>query len=76
MSALSSVRAQLVTLRLVRDETQRDVAPRLKTSQGGLANLERGWSRTDMLLSTIERWAAALDATVEIRIVPNTEEKP
>ncbi|MGH2750086.1 MAG: helix-turn-helix domain-containing protein [Actinomycetota bacterium] len=46
--------------------TQKDVAARMKTSQSAVARIERG--EIDAKLSTVERYAAAIDHRLEWRV--------
>lgn len=53
---------QLVALRQIRGLSQTEVAARMGTSQSALARLESG--RTDVRLSTLTRFADALEADI------------
>lgn len=53
---------QLVALRRIRGLSQTEVAARMGTSQSALARLESG--RTDVRLSTLTRFAHALEADI------------
>jgi hypothetical protein len=58
-----------LTLRSIREgtgKTQVDIATALETDQGEVSRLER---RSDMLLSTLRKYAAALGATCEVALV-------
>lgn len=46
--------------------TQKDVAARMKTSQSAVARIERG--EVDAKLSTVERYAAAIDHRLDWRV--------
>jgi predicted transcriptional regulator len=60
--------SQLVELRRRRGLSQTVVAARMGTSQSALARFEAGQS--DARLSTVSRYAAALDAAVEFTVQP------
>lgn len=60
---------ELVTLRQEQGWSQTEIAARMGTSQSAVARLERG--DLDVRLSTLERYAAALDRTVDWQIRPN-----
>jgi transcriptional regulator with XRE-family HTH domain len=65
-----------MTLRDVRKDlgrTQVQVASQAGMSQGDLSRLER---RTDHLLSTLERYAAALGGELDIAVVRGTRRYP
>jgi transcriptional regulator with XRE-family HTH domain len=62
---------ELVTLRQEQGWSQTEIAARMGTSQSAVARLERG--DLDVRLSTLERYAAALDRTVDWQIRPNRE---
>ena len=65
--------AELVKARQEGGLSQTEIAARMGTSQSAVARLERG--DLDVRLSTLERYAAAVDRTVDWRISPN-QEKP
>jgi transcriptional regulator with XRE-family HTH domain len=62
---------ELVTLRQEQGWSQTEIAARMGTSQSAVARLERG--DLDVRLSTLERYAAALESTVDWQIRPNRE---
>jgi transcriptional regulator with XRE-family HTH domain len=62
---------RLVALRRARGLSQTEVAARMGTSQSALARLESGLS--DVRLSTILRYASALDASVGFDLRANEE---
>lgn len=65
-----------MTLRDIRKDlgrTQVQVAEKAGMSQGDLSRLER---RTDHLLSTLERYAAALGGELDIAVVRGTRRYP
>jgi transcriptional regulator with XRE-family HTH domain len=64
---------ELAKARQERGLSQTEIAARMGTSQSAVARLERG--DLDVRLSTLERYAAAVDRTVDWRIRPN-QEKP
>lgn len=72
LGLFSSVRQrilrQLVGHRTRRGISQEAIAERMGTAQPAIARLEAGLS--DPRLSTIERYAAALDADVEFTLIP------
>jgi predicted transcriptional regulator len=55
--------AELVSMRRARGLSQSEVAARMGTSQSAVARLEAG--DADARLSTVERYAGALGATLE-----------
>lgn len=57
---------QLVAARLSLGLTQTEVAARMGTSQSAVARLESG--DADVRMSTLERYAAALERTLELRL--------
>ncbi len=63
---------ELVKARQERGLSQTEVAARMGTSQSAVARLESG--DLDVRLSTLERYAAAVDRTVDWRIHPNQEQ--
>ena len=63
---------ELVEVRRERGLSQTEIAARMGTSQSAVARLERG--DLDVRLSTLDRYAAALDRTVDWRLRPNQEE--
>jgi predicted transcriptional regulator len=64
---------ELVASRRATGLSQTEIAARMGTSQSAVARLERG--DMDARLSTLERYAAALDRTVDWRL-RSTEEQP
>ncbi len=58
----ADVIAALTAARAARGLSQTEVAARMGTSQSALARLESG--RTDVRLSTLARYAAAIDADI------------
>lgn len=60
---------QLIALRLKRGLTQRQLALKMGTPQPSIARMESHKSIKN--LDFVRRMAAALDARVEVRIVPN-----
>lgn len=58
----SEVIAALTAVRVARGLSQTEVAARMGTSQSALARLESG--RSDVRLSTLARYAAAVDADI------------
>lgn len=58
--------ARLVDERVGRGLTQTEVAARMGTSQSAVARLESG--SADVRISTLERYAAALELTLEVRL--------
>lgn len=60
---------RLVELRVAQGLSQTEVAARMGTSQSAVARLERG--DTDVRLSTLQRYAAALDRHVAFGIRDN-----
>lgn len=60
------VRLPLRTIREGAGKTQAQVARVLETDQGEVSRIER---RSDMLLSTLRKYAAALGATCEVTLV-------
>ena len=63
---------ELVRARQERGLSQTEIAARMGTSQSAVARLERG--DLDVRLSTLERYAAAVDRTVDWHVRPNQEE--
>src|SRR5687767_3426234 len=59
--------ADLVSARVAAGMTQEDVAARMGTTKSAVCRLERG-VRTPPTLRTIERYARAVSARVEIRV--------
>ena len=59
---------QIIALRLKRKMSQRDLAAKMGTQQPSIARLERRRVTTD--LGFLRRVADALDARVEVRLVP------
>jgi DNA-binding XRE family transcriptional regulator len=64
---------ELVKVRSERGLSQTEIAARMGTSQSAVARLERG--DLDDRLSTLERYAAAVDRTLDWHVRPN-QEKP
>jgi transcriptional regulator with XRE-family HTH domain len=62
---------QLVRARQKSELSQTEIAARMGTSQSAVARLESG--TLDARLSTLERYAAALGATVDWQIRPSEE---
>lgn len=62
---------ELVRARRERGLSQTEIAARMGTSQSAVARLERG--DLDVRLSTLERYAAAVDRTVDWHIRPHQE---
>ena len=60
--------AALIRLRLAKGLTQEQLAEMLNTKQASIARLESGNSLPS--LSTVKRVAAALDAELEVRLLP------
>lgn len=58
--------SRLVDERVERGLTQTEVAARMGTSQSAVARLESG--SADVRISTLERYAAALELTLEVRL--------
>jgi DNA-binding XRE family transcriptional regulator len=65
---------RLVQRRIELGISQRTVAARMGTSQPAVARLEAG--RTDPRLSTLARYAAALDTSVDFAVGPSEEAAP
>jgi predicted transcriptional regulator len=67
---------ELVEARRERGLSQTEIAARMGTSQSAVARLERG--DLDVRLSTLERYATAVDHIVDWRVRPNhpNREKP
>lgn len=65
-----AVVTHLADHRRARGLTQTDVAARMGTSQSAVARLEAGHG--DARLSTLQRYAAALDHTVRFAVAPTT----
>lgn len=61
---------QIARLRILRGLTQEQLAEKVGTKQPSIARLESG--RTTPSLDFLQRVAEALDAEVEIRIVPRS----
>ena len=59
--------ADLVAARVAAGMTQEEVAARMWTTKSGVSRLESG-VRTRPTVTTIERYAVAVGATVEIRV--------
>ncbi len=57
---------RLVSQRLALGLTQTEVAARMGTSQSAVARLESG--DADVRISTLERYAAALERSLELRL--------
>ncbi len=57
---------RLVEQRMALGLTQTEVAARMGTSQSAVARLESG--EADIRVSTLERYAAALEASLELRL--------
>ena len=69
--------SELVKARQEHGLSQTEVAARMGTSQSAVARLERG--DLDVRLSTLERYAAAVGHTVDLRLHPHpnpNQEKP
>ena len=62
---------ELAATRRERGLSQTEIAARMGTSQSAVARLERG--ELDARLSTVERYAAALDHTVDWQVRPHEE---
>jgi transcriptional regulator with XRE-family HTH domain len=62
---------ELAAARRERGLSQTEIAARMGTSQSAVARLERG--ELDARLSTVERYAAALDHTVDWQVRPHEE---
>jgi predicted transcriptional regulator len=62
---------ELVRVRQESELSQTEIAARMGTSQSAVARLESG--TLDARLSTLERYAAALGATVDWQIRPSEE---
>lgn len=62
---------QLVKRRLLLGLSQTEVAARMKTSQSAVARLEAGDS--DARLSTLQRYAAAVDGGLNVRLSTRAE---
>ena len=58
----------LLDARWAADLTQAEVAARMGTTQSVVARMENGWHLPS--LRTIERYARAVGATLEVRLVP------
>ena len=65
---------ELVKARQERGLSQTEIAARMGTSQSAVARLESG--EVDVRLSTLERYAAAVDRTVDWRIAPHAPDSP
>ena len=59
---------QIIALRIKRKLTQKQLAEKVGTQQPSIARLERGGKVSD--LGFLQRVADALDARVEVRLVP------
>lgn len=66
----SSIAQQIATLRLLRGISQNKLATLVGTQQSSISRVESG--STMPSLSFLERIAEALDADVEIRLVPRS----
>lgn len=64
---LQALVADLVAARVATEMTQEEVAARMWTTESVVSRLESG-VRTRPTLTTIERYAAAVGATIEIRV--------
>jgi transcriptional regulator with XRE-family HTH domain len=64
---------ELVAGRRAAGLSQTELAARMGTSQSAVARLERGGM--DVRLSTLERYAAALDRTVDWRLRSTEEQR-
>lgn len=64
--------SELVSARQNSGLSQTEIAARMGTSQSAVARLERG--DADVRMSTLERYAAALNRTVDWQVRPRTEE--
>ncbi len=64
---LQALAADLVAARIAAGMTQEEVAARMWTTRSVVSRLESGM-RTRPTLTTIERYAVAVGATVEIRV--------
>ena len=62
---------ELVGARRAAGLSQTELAARMGTSQSAVARLERG--DADTRLSTLERYAAALDRSVDVRLLAPEE---
>jgi ribosome-binding protein aMBF1 (putative translation factor) len=62
---------QIARLRIQRGLTQSELARRVGTKQSSIARLESGQSKPS--ISFLERLVTALDASLEIRIVPGPQ---
>ena len=62
---------RLVEQRMALGLTQTEVAARMGTSQSAVARLESG--EADVRVSTLERYAAALEASLELRLTREEE---
>ncbi|HET9093291.1 MAG TPA: helix-turn-helix transcriptional regulator [Acidimicrobiales bacterium] len=62
---------RLVQQRMALGLTQTEVAARMGTSQSAVARLESG--EADVRVSTLERYAAALEASLELRLTREEE---
>ena len=69
--ALRELVADLIAARTAAGMTQEQVAARMLTTASVVSRLERG-SQTRPTLRTIERYALAVGAHVEIRVRPRT----
>jgi len=66
---LQALVADLIAARVAVGMTQEDVAARMFTKKSVVSRLESG-SRTRPTLSTIEKYARAVGAVIEIRVQP------
>jgi ribosome-binding protein aMBF1 (putative translation factor) len=66
---LQALIADLIAARVAVGMTQEDVAARMFTKKSVVSRLESG-SRTRPTLSTIEKYARAVGAVIEIRVQP------
>lgn len=64
---LQALVADLVTARVAAGMTQQEVADRMSSTKSAVSRLESG-TRTRPTLTTIEKYARAVGAVVEIRI--------
>lgn len=71
---LLDVAARLKMLREKQGRTVRDIAAQSGIEAGNLSNLENGKVASPRI-DTIAKWARALDARIELRIVPEVEQK-
>lgn len=64
---LTAVLADLASARAAAGFTQEDVAERMRTTKSAISRLERGM-RTRPALQTLEKYARAVGAVLEIRV--------